>query len=176
MLKEFGNESLSKIQEIDKVLDKDRKINTLYEKLAQFQIMLFGGNQDLSVFSILKDNIDKFNKITMPSEFMRDDLQIAQINKSLDTLNAIDAVGIAMLTTDVGTSNPYGYNILMQTASEKLGTGLNYEFINKESYSVIKNDLQLIRNKLNFLKGLAENNSGSEIEIQDKIDKAVTSI
>ena len=170
------DEASSQLERINNVLlNSDRKINSIYDKLREFEIELYGWSGPVSIFSLLKDNVDKFNEITNASEFKRSDVQLAQISKALHVLAATKAVVTAMSSTALGPDNLYGMNVSLNKALEKEGEAPIYEVIDSEASYVIMKDLNLIENKLRYLKKLAENNSATIVENQAQIQKALIS-
>ena len=165
-------EEAAKLERIDEILKKPRKINTLLEKLSEYQVKLFGGNSNLTIFNILKNNTDEFNKADSPGNFLRSEIEIGQLKKAIDTVAAISAVANAMLTTKYDSGEIVGFNSLLNKWSQKNEIGKVFEEINQESFASISDDLALIDKKLRYYKALAEKNAGSEFEVQEKIKVA----
>lgn len=86
---------------IDKILASNNfKINQLYDKLKQFEIELFGWSGPSSIFDVLKENIVSFDSIVKTeSDFVRTPVQLAQIDRALQTLEMVESVLTAMSTT-----------------------------------------------------------------------------
>lgn len=162
---------------IDKILASNNfKINQLYDKLKQFEIELFGWSGPSSIFDVLKENIVSFDSIVKTeSDFVRTPVQLAQIDRALQTLEMVESVLTAMSTTKWGVDNLYGMNIMLNKALEKEGEAPKYEFVESQATDTIKKDLQLIKGKLEYFKYLASKNSKSIIENDEDIKNAVIS-
>ena len=174
-LNSLGFQDFLRIQKI-KEYDK-KKINTFLDKLNQMQIDLFGKDTPISLFELLKNNITTFQELESPAEFRRNDIQLEQIQRAKSTLQMVKSVISAMITTSpdgkFSPDNLYGYNVMLNKAAEKEGIIGKYGIISSESANLLREDINLIENKLNYLETLAKANSGSLIEEQGKIQDAI---
>ena len=167
-------EAINQLERLKAILsNSNRKINSLYDKLREFETELYGWAGPVSIFTIMKENVDKFNEIMNASEFKRTDVQLAQIDKALHVLGAVKAVVAAMSSTELGADNLYGMNVSLNKALEKEGETPKYETISSEASVVTIKDLNLIESKLRYLKKLAENNSATIVENQARIQKSL---
>ena len=92
---------LNEVEQIEKILSYDNiKINQLYDKLRKFEIDLFGASSPTSIFNILMENTKTFNDIVVnESDFVATPVQRIQIDKAIQTLQAVEGVLTAMSTT-----------------------------------------------------------------------------
>ena len=154
-----------------------RKMNTFLDKLNEFQINLWGKTGPISFFKLLRDNYDLFDNIVAPSQFIRNNVQIDQLNKALSTITAVRSVISAMTSTEVGLGGDlYGYNVSLNMAAEKFEeVSGKFGLVDSTSAKIINDDLTFISDKLNYFKTLAERNSGSLIEEHNLIKTALVS-
>ena len=154
----------------------NRKINTLYEKLRQFEIELFGWTGPVSIFKVLSESETDFNElVTTEADFTRTEAQLAQINRALDTISMVKSVLHAMSTTQWGVDNLYGMNVMLNKALEKEKLAPKYEYVGSQAYDTILKDLQFIEAKLEYFKELSGKNSRTIIENDKVIQDAVLS-
>lgn len=166
---------LNEVEQIEKILSYDNiKINQLYDKLRQFEIDLFGASSPTSIFNILMENTKTFNDIVVnESDFVATPVQRIQIDKAIQTLQAVEGVLTAMSTTKWGVDNLYGMNIMLNKALEKNGEAPKYDFVESQAAHTIEKDLQSIKAKLEYFKHLSGKTSKSIIEIDAEIRKPV---
>lgn len=175
LLAKLGYNDYLRIKNI--LVYQNKKINTFLRKLNEIQISLYGKETPISIFKLLENNINEFEKLTSPAEFTRNDIQLEQLQKALYTLNTVKSVISAMLTTSVDNSyspeSLYGYNVNLNKAAEKEGIKGKFGVISSETAFMLKKDVEQIEKKIKYLKVLAEANSGSLIEEQGKIQEAL---
>ena len=78
-----------------------------------------------------------------------------------------------MSSTEIKPGNLYGYNVSLNNALEKAKLAPRFEILGSQATSTILKDLNLIEDKLNYLKLLADNNSATIPEMQAKIQTAI---
>lgn len=93
---------IKEVEVIDQLLAyKNIKINELYEKLRGFEMDLFGMSESTSIFKILMENVQMFDSnVISESDFTITPIQIYQIDRALQTLQAVEGVLTAMSTTE----------------------------------------------------------------------------
>lgn len=160
---------------IDKILNYENiKINQLYEKLRSFEIDLFGSSEATSIFTILMENTKMFDEnVISESDFTITPVQRIQIERALQTLQAVEGVLTAMSTTQWSIDELYGMNIMLNKALEKEGEAPKYEYVTSQASHIIQKDIQLIKSKLDYFKYLSEKTSKSIVENDLEISKVV---
>lgn len=90
----------NKIGDILEYAEQHNKLNSLYEKLKTFEIDVFGFNGPISFFEVLQDNIDFLgNNVEVKSDFIRSEVQLAQIKKAKYVIKAVKSIVAAMNST-----------------------------------------------------------------------------
>ena len=168
-------ETRKKLEDILEYAEQHNKLNSLYAKLREYEIEIFGFEGPISFFEVLQDNIDFLgNNVEVKSDFIRSDVQLAQIKKARYVIKAIKSVVSAMSSTKWGVDNLYGMNIMLNKALEKEGLAPTYELLDSQATFTIIKDLNLIESKLDYFENLAENNVISIIDGDTKIRESFT--
>lgn len=165
----------NKIGDILEYAEQHNKLNSLYEKLKTFEIDVFGFNGPISFFEVLQDNIDFLgNNVEVKSDFIRSEVQLAQIKKAKYVIKAVKSIVAAMNSTKWGVDNLYGMNVMLNKALENESLAPKYELLDSQATDTIIKDLNLIESKLIYFENLAENNSTSIIDTDTKIKESFT--
>ena len=172
------NEYFDALQEqsnkIDDVLKYNNiQSNVLLDKLKNYEVKFFGKAGPVSVFQILKENTDAFNRIRNSVEYKQSDVHIYQLKRGLATIKHIKALLTAMSSTEISASNLYGFNVSLNKALEKEGLEPKYATLSNEAALNMFHDISDIERRLDYLKTLAESNSSTMVEYQNKVQEAV---
>lgn len=156
--------------------------NTLLDKLREVQINLYGDSSNSkSAFDLLKDLNEQFILSESPALFKANIVTKEYLDKALYTINAIKAIISAMTYTDTATNlkstinldSLYGYNVNFNKMYKKNGVNKELGILNSEENFILNKELNILEDKLLHFQILSQNNIGSTIQEQSKIEKSL---
>ena len=173
--------------EAEQLLEKPVYSNELLKILSDIKIEIFSGenSNELGILEVLQSELDKFSSIEKPQDYIRSKQVVENMRKSIETINLVGGINVAMLDSAISPSKPYGYNVSLNNYSNKNEDipAVDYKVITGDAHHLLNKELGRIVQKLEFLIELSELNDVSvhqeQIEIRenaiDLFTKALTS-
>ena len=157
------------------------KSNTLYDFIKKFTLTLNSNpnNKVTKIFDILKREELTLKSSSNITNYLSDGVRESDINQALDHLEMIKAVVSAMATTTVDYDDPIGFISARQKFAKKYNLEddvLNLKTITSDVATMMLQDLDLVINKLSFLKNLSTFNAGKMMNEQEIIRERVEEI
>lgn len=149
--------------------NKNSKENPLFEKLRQFGMKVFDGD-DMILFDLLESESNHMSQLPDLAEYIRQGITKEAIDNFIQKLELLKAITIGMEDTNIDPDHQIAFNIQMKRFAEKWDEGKDadkYKTISTENVVSILTDLDLLVNKLIFAKTLIETNT----ESKDKANK-----
>jgi hypothetical protein len=155
------------------------KKNPLYNFIRQFSLTLNSNSKISKIFDILENEDKNLVQASSVGNYIADNIREKDIDQAIAILNIIKSVTNAMSTTEISYGSPYGFIYTRQEFAKRnkieSEVGL-LQTITSDIATLMGSDLDRLLNKLNFIKGLAENNSGKIILEQEIIRKSMDEI
>lgn len=148
----------------EKVKTKSQKNNPLYKALREIGMKVFDG-EELKLFDFLASESKALSQVSDIGEYIRQGFTKEAIDNFITKLEFIQALALGMEQTDIDPEHQIAYNVQMKLWDTKWNDGKNadkYVTINTSQVISIQQDLNLLINKLQFIKKLIESNVESK--------------
>lgn len=158
-------ESLPEAELYNTVRQKTVKSNPLFEKLRTFGMKVFDG-KDMTIFELLEQESAYMSDLPNIGEYIRQGATKEAIDNFIGKLELLKAVVIGMEQTDIDPEHQIAYNVQLRAWDQKWNDSKNadkYKTISTENVHSINTDIDLLINKLEFVKTLIETNTISKL-------------
>lgn len=138
--------------------------NPFYNFLREFGMQVFDGD-DMNLFQLLEQESTYLSKLPSALDYIRQGITKESIDNFLGKLDLLEAVVVGTEGSELNPDNLISYNSQMQRFAQQNQTeaGANaYQTVKTEDIATIHQDIDLLRNKLQFLKNLIESNTQSK--------------
>ncbi len=155
-----------------KVSEKQALKNPLFDALHEIGMKVFDGD-DIKLFDFLAEESKILSSANI-GDYIRQGFTKEAIDNFISKLEFIQALAVGMEETDLTPEHQIAFNVQMRLWDQKWNSGKNsdkYATIDTQSVLSIRSDLQLLINKLNFIKTLIETNTESKIQENAKTEK-----
>lgn len=179
------------LEEYKRTLIKNQKYNPIFTLLKSMSADLYGTESDIqNFFDILEDEIKSLKSLDTVEEYIiSGEHREKSIEKAQHLLNVLESVIMGTTVTnkesiydedkDFQKIHIYGYLAMRKLYARKFGITdyvNDIEGIDSAESSLMLQDIEFLRSKLNFLKEIADNNKRSSVQEQENIRKNLTNI
>lgn len=158
------SKEISKLKPFIELNKSGLKTNPIYDLLRNFSLVLNSNpNSKVNkIFDILEREVLSFNSTPTVDSFISDNIREGDINQAVNLLDMMSLVVDSMSTTEYYGGDLTGFIAMRQQFAKLNGLQddvLNLTTVSSDQAQVMNRDLQLIKNRLLFLKDLASYNS-----------------
>lgn len=132
--------------------------NPLYNFLQKLSLNINGAYSN--TIQLLEEEDKKINKIPL-DEYELDGKIIEDIDQALKLLDIAESLVNAADSTELGADKLFGHNSVINDFSREQGKPTEYGTIRSNHAYMLREDIQALRNKLNFIKNLNNINSAN---------------
>lgn len=175
--------TITKVKEIRELLKNTSNSisNTLYDFLDNFVLHLYKKKSENknTVFSILKREELNLLAASDITSYWSEGIDDKSIKQAINTIDLIKSVVLGMSTTTIDMEEPYGLIASRKSFAEKHGLESDIKklkTLKSDEATLMMQDLNRIKSKLQFLVALSENNSGKIYMEQELIRTEVTKL
>ena len=148
----------------EKVQTKQQEENPLYKALREIGMKVFDGDE-MKLFDFLENESKALSQVSDIGEYIRQGFTKEAIDNFITKLQFLQALALGMEDSGIDPDHQIAYNVQMKLWDQKWNEGKNadkYATIKTEQVIAIQNDLELLINKLQFIKTLIEFNVESK--------------
>lgn len=171
--------------------NKNKKYNPIFTLLKSMSADLYGTEADIqNFFKILQEEIENLVVVDTVEEYIiSNEHREKSIEKAQHLLNVLESVIKGTTVTnkesiydedkDLQKIHIYGYLAMRKLYAKKFGISdyvNDIEGIDSAESSLMLQDIEFLRSKLNFLKEIADGNKRSSVQEQENIRKNLTNI
>ena len=179
------------LKEYKRTLIKNQKYNPIFTLLKSMSADLYGTESDIqNFFDILEDEVKSLKSVDTVEEYIiSGEHREKSIEKAQHLLNVLESVIMGTTVTnkesiydedkDFQKIHIYGYLAMRKLYAKKFGITdyvNDIEGIDSAESSLMLQDIEFLRSKLNFLREIADNNKRSSVQEQENIRKNLTNI
>lgn len=121
---------------------------------------------ETNLMELLEMESSHLSQLSSVDEYLRQGVTAEQIENFEKLLDMMQAVVIGMEDAPISLGNPISYNVQLKRYKEKWHNGEGaekYQLIASEHVRLLVSEIALLRNKLQFLKGLIDSNTESKL-------------
>lgn len=153
----------STVEAYEKLGSRQIAANPFFEMLRKFNFEVSAAGET-NLMQLLEDESSHLSHLPSLDDYLRQGVTLEQIENFEKLLDLFEAVLIGMEDSPVSLGNPISYNAQLKRYKEKWGgEGANsYKLLPTDDLIAIDSDINYLRNKLQFLKGLINSNTASK--------------
>lgn len=157
---------------------KVQKANPFYDALGEYMFQI-GTENELSIFQLIKDESTFIGNLESISEYIRQGDIYDAIETMSSKLELMKAVLYGMENIpNLDPEHQIGYNIQRKQFAKKYGLEIKegeFETLDTNEIASLLTEIDLVQNKLNFLKTLSDTNTLSKTQENEKTREALQS-